>query len=514
MPKKNADIKVLAKKINALNLRKAGHWDTPLFEDYLLQKSNDKYWMRKAGISLYFRCLLNIESDHFLLEEDLDRFERFFKTKLQKDIKYFKWFRDKYNKLARELFKFSTALLLKDYKGLDARQILRIYKQWDKRLSNVLTSAYTFIAIDNVFHYFFLEQLSKTEKIEEMKQLCTKLLVPKKLAIMISEEDKLFSLAKIIYQNKPLLEIFRKDSVKEIIGHIKKEHKETWGRVVEHRNKFCWLVFQDWTERLYDIEYYVERLKEILKHNPSLLIKQRVEGRIRQEEKIKRIIKSIKIPRFLTFINLVRDFIDAKMYRWDSVAYAGYCIQPLLKEIGRRTGFALKQMFFLTTPEMISISRGRNIPKHVIKARMRSYAFVKLDNQIHILTGSKLEVFRGYLVRKEEKIKTGIKSLSGTGIYPGTIRGKVKVILGPEEIPKMRQGEILVCPMTDPDYLPAIRKAKGFITDEGGLLTHAAIVAREFKIPGIIGTKVATRILKDGQNIELDASKGEIKILK
>jgi phosphoenolpyruvate synthase/pyruvate phosphate dikinase len=67
------------------------------------------------------------------------------------------------------------------------------------------------------------------------------------------------------------------------------------------------------------------------------------------------------------------------------------------------------------------------------------------------------------------------------------------------------QGNILVCPMTLPDYVPAMKKARAIITNEGGITCHAAIISRELKIPCIVGTKIATQVLKDGDRVEVDA---------
>ena len=78
----------------------------------------------------------------------------------------------------------------------------------------------------------------------------------------------------------------------------------------------------------------------------------------------------------------------------------------------------------------------------------------------------------------------------------------------------MKQGEILVAPMTSPDYITALRKAAAVITDEGGITSHAAIVSRELGIPGIVGTKIATQVLKDGDLVEVDAERGIVRIIK
>jgi len=90
------------------------------------------------------------------------------------------------------------------------------------------------------------------------------------------------------------------------------------------------------------------------------------------------------------------------------------------------------------------------------------------------------------------------------------MKGKVKIILDPSDNSKMRKGDILVTEMTNPLFVPAIQKAKAIVTDVGGLLSHAAIVSRELGIPCVVGTKKATKILKDNQKIIVNATKGEI----
>ena len=78
----------------------------------------------------------------------------------------------------------------------------------------------------------------------------------------------------------------------------------------------------------------------------------------------------------------------------------------------------------------------------------------------------------------------------------------------------MNKGDILVAPMTSPDFIVAMRKASAIITDSGGMTCHAAIVSRELKIPCIVGTNIATKLLKDKDIVEIDTSKGIIKKLK
>jgi len=104
----------------------------------------------------------------------------------------------------------------------------------------------------------------------------------------------------------------------------------------------------------------------------------------------------------------------------------------------------------------------------------------------------------------------GKRILEGIPASAGKVTGKVRVILEPSECHKFKKGEILVTEMTDPFYAPAIMKARALITEIGGLLCHAAIIAREVGIPCLVSVKNATKILKDGQTITVDASIGKI----
>ncbi|MBP3459376.1 MAG: hypothetical protein J6K58_09210 [Lachnospiraceae bacterium] len=105
------------------------------------------------------------------------------------------------------------------------------------------------------------------------------------------------------------------------------------------------------------------------------------------------------------------------------------------------------------------------------------------------------------------------EQLSGTAAYGGKIKGVVTIVTNENDFYKMEQGDILVASMTVPKFLPIMKKASAMVTDEGGVLCHAAIVARELEIPTIIGTKWATSVLDDGDLIEVDANNARVKIL-
>jgi phosphohistidine swiveling domain-containing protein len=102
--------------------------------------------------------------------------------------------------------------------------------------------------------------------------------------------------------------------------------------------------------------------------------------------------------------------------------------------------------------------------------------------------------------------------VSGRTGSPGKVTGTVRIVQA-DDLQKtaLKATEILVCKMTTPDYVPLMQQAAGIVTDLGGILSHAAIIARELKKPCVTGTKTATTTLKDGQKITLDATKGVVK---
>jgi phosphohistidine swiveling domain-containing protein len=136
------------------------------------------------------------------------------------------------------------------------------------------------------------------------------------------------------------------------------------------------------------------------------------------------------------------------------------------------------------------------------KLKKRKYASGVLDN-------NKLYYIENFIAVKEsKKIDKSVKIIKGAGAARGKIKGKVRIILSLHDFKKFRKGDILVTEMTRPDFVPIMKLAKAIVTDEGSLTCHAAIVSRELGIPCIVGTKIATRVLKDGDRVEVDADRG------
>jgi pyruvate,water dikinase len=107
----------------------------------------------------------------------------------------------------------------------------------------------------------------------------------------------------------------------------------------------------------------------------------------------------------------------------------------------------------------------------------------------------------------------GPDELRGTGASAGTVRGTARLVLGQEAFATVQPGDIIVCPSSNPSWVPLFAIAGGLITNTGGVLSHAAVVAREFALPAVVGTGDATSRIADGRLVELDGSSGIVRLL-
>jgi pyruvate,water dikinase len=104
--------------------------------------------------------------------------------------------------------------------------------------------------------------------------------------------------------------------------------------------------------------------------------------------------------------------------------------------------------------------------------------------------------------------------IRGFAASNGVVEGTARIVKSVEEIGRLQQGDILVCQITNPTWAPVFQKIAGAVSDIGGSMSHAAIVAREFGLPAVVGTGSATSRIKDGQRIRVDGGRGVVTILQ
>ena len=103
--------------------------------------------------------------------------------------------------------------------------------------------------------------------------------------------------------------------------------------------------------------------------------------------------------------------------------------------------------------------------------------------------------------------------LKGFAGSPGTVEGPARVITGAAELELVQPGEVLVCPITAPSWAPVFGRIAAAVTDIGGMMSHAAIVCREYGLPAVVGTGFGTQTIKTGQRVRVDGAKGTVTVL-
>lgn len=185
-------------------------------------------------------------------------------------------------------------------------------------------------------------------------------------------------------------------------------------------------------------------------------------------------------------------------------------LDDILKLTSTMVGVLVEDLKFYTQPEIEIVLRGGiRQPGQVIEARKSLYVLLMLGGKVRLYEGAEARaVIKSQL---PVKIVLRVNQFTGQVAYIGKKqRGTVKVIKKQSDMTKMKKGNILVSPMTTPRLMAAVKIARAIVTDEGGITSHASIVAREFKIPCVIGTKIASQVLKDGDRVEVDSVRGII----
>jgi pyruvate,water dikinase len=175
------------------------------------------------------------------------------------------------------------------------------------------------------------------------------------------------------------------------------------------------------------------------------------------------------------------------------------------------------EAFFLKHSEIKEIindpTKVEQIRNEVFERMKSFYIFTKLEPP-DIIEPSNIEELKQNILRGKEESATESKKIVGIGVSPGIYKGRVRIMLEPSKLHEFEPGEILVCPTTNPAWTPVFPLAGAVVTDIGGMLSHGAVVAREYRIPAVLGTDNATERLKTGDKIEVDGDSGMITIIE
>jgi phosphoenolpyruvate synthase/pyruvate phosphate dikinase len=400
----------------------------------------------------------------------------------KKDPKIIDKFTKKFKKTIKKYLNFTKTLVKKDFSKLSNKDLLKLYKKYNQEY----VKSFIYGECPAQALKWFLEEELKGKLLEIIKdekkvnEIFSLLIMPSKDTFITKEE-------------KDLLKIVLSKNVKE--------------KLKKHTQKYNWISV-DYNEKPMTIKDFENNLRKI--KNPKQRLKELKNRKIKQEQLKTKKKHKIDNETFKLCIAAQKCVYLMDLKR-EEYSKAHYHVQFLMKEIGKRLGLSLRQADYLTIKEVEKgLAKNIKFNKKNLDKRYKKSVYIG-DEYSFVVADKKQEA----AIRKNLEKKIGkIKELKGICGNPGKVRAKARVILKTKDFPKFKKGEILVTAFTTPDFIVVMKKASGFVTDFGGITSHAAIVSRELKVPCIVGTEQATKTIKTGDLIEIDAKNGVVKKVK
>lgn len=285
-----------------------------------------------------------------------------------------------------------------------------------------------------------------------------------------------------------------------------KDHQNRWGHMG--------YIYAGNVEPFSD-KYYLEEMRDSAKSKISakdILKREDAQLKIAKKKQLALINKLGINKQYRQLFQDATDFALTKLIRRHAQLLDLFLMhKTLLPEIAKRLKLTRFQVQFMLMDEVKQALLKNKFDRKSLTSRMKECVlFTEKDFEAAYI-GSEMK-----RITKNLKSLTDVnkQELTGQTAQPGFAKGKVKIIIRAKDMTKMNKGDILVSIATDPDIVPAMKKAAAIVTEQGGITSHAAIVSRELGIPCIIGTKIATKVFKDGDMVEVDANKGTIKIIE
>ncbi len=449
---------------------------------------------------------------------ELKKIEKIVLKKFLDDPKFTAKTSKKIRMLSQKMHIFSRRLSRLDPKNKDNGFLSKTYEIYCQILKELYFWG-IFVELADVYYNFFSKLLKKELKRAIAKRNLDRnlgedfsiLTAPTEESFAKKQEKDFLRLVKQIIKSPRLKKIFETKKVEDIISGLRSDIFEK--KLSQHLEKYCWVNYNyegPATDR--------GSLIDLLKHativlKPEEKIKEIGRSFKEQRRKKQELVKKLKPDKFLKMIlELAQEFPTLKMIRKESIFHVSYAIDKIREEIGRRWDITLNQCRCLLPEELIKALELNRVNKIELKAREKEVVYLMKNGQEKIYTGLVARKISEKFILKEKIEK--VEQISGNVAQLGKALGAVKILKSQADIPKVKEGDILVAMATNPTFVPAMKKAAAIVTDMGGITCHAAIISRELGIPCIIGTKIATKVLKDGDLVEVDANKGIVRILK
>ena len=285
------------------------------------------------------------------------------------------------------------------------------------------------------------------------------------------------------------------------------------GKTEEYIAKYQWF-YNPLGKKLQplDEQNFTKRARRFTKEQALNRLAQIKRQRAQDRRIAKEFLRSVTDKRVSRLLNLAVEFIGLRTYTAENSDRFFYFIRTkILSEISKRFGVAQDRLLLMTFEEVAALQRGATVPFSQLAKRSRGSMTVFADGKHETYYGGQTYAILAKLLPRTE---LNGEVVCGEIACQGEVTARVKIINNFDETAKMQDGEIIVTSMTTPELTLALEKAVGIITDEGGITCHAAIIAREYGIPCLVGTVNATAVLHDGDLVQLDCIHGWFKVLK
>lgn len=280
-------------------------------------------------------------------------------------------------------------------------------------------------------------------------------------------------------------------------------------------HQYAYFSILNMSEKPLDVDHFRTEVRTCMQNEPKMLLKQLEEDEHKIVLLYQEVVEALRErPDALRLVEAMRKVAYYREYRNDLRQESYYYARTMYQEIARRAGVPLTRLIFATRSEIEGFFEDTKLPDEIVLiARHQCSALISDYEQ-----GAVRYEFEEEGVRAgwpDEGLNINVQEITGTVAYKGKVTGRVHIISDvATQGDEFKEGEVLVATTTNLLFVPIISKAVAIVTDDGGLLTHAAIVAREYKTPAIVGTKVGTKVLKNGDLVEVDADTGVVKIVQ
>jgi len=460
-----------------------------------------KLLAKELGINLHFHYWKRYGDSAYCLEKEFEKAVLVFLNIAEKSPKYLLKIINKANKNFTRLISLSKKLSSQNFNNVKLKDLQKQVKQFYNLFYHSCVYIYVPFMVEEALTKIICEELIRKYgvKEDEVESFVSKLINLPRLTESLHEKSDLWDIVKFIKKREQLKIIFIKLKQSKLINKLQKE--KFYNNIVNHQKRYAWIKCYFYLIRSYTINEIIKNIQRILKVMVNPL------GGYMEEKQIHdKLIKNLKIKgKLLKIIQISQEWMFFRQNRLEKLSQILYYINPFLSGIGKRLGISYDELIQLRVPEIVS---GK-FKKSDIKARKKGCALIIKSNKVNVIIDKKLKEF---LEQERNIFKTTHKLINGVVAQRGKAKGRVRIGT-PYSFHDLKRGDVLVTAMTTPEATPFLKRVAAIITDEGGITCHAAIVSRELGIPCIIGTKIATQMLKNGDLVDVDADKGLVKKL-